>query len=331
MQQQQQQQQFMPFGWPLPCYLPLPPIIDDCDLFINSTVIGPPGPPGPPGPTGPTGPEGPAGPTGPEGPPGPEGPIGPTGPEGPPGPPGPAGASNFADFFALMPPDNAATVAAGADLQFPQDGPTSSTTITRLSPSSFNLADVSSYLVQFQASVDEAGQLILTLNGADLAYTVSGRATGTSQIVGSVIITTTVPNSVLTVRNPAGNPAALTITPNAGGTRAVSAHLVIVELTGTGSTPVPPGNLPVTDVIADYTALPTDYFLCVLTVAPVTVTLPVGVLGKVYIIKDCSGNAAGAPITVQGTGQNVDAGTATINVPFGSITVVFNGIDWSVT
>lgn len=59
--QQQQQQQFMPFGWSMPPYLPLPPGIPDCDLFINSTVNGPPGPPGPPGPQGDPGPQGPPG------------------------------------------------------------------------------------------------------------------------------------------------------------------------------------------------------------------------------------------------------------------------------
>lgn len=51
----QQQQQFMPFGWPMPAYLPLPPIIDDRDLFINSVVNGGPGTPGPEGPAGPQG------------------------------------------------------------------------------------------------------------------------------------------------------------------------------------------------------------------------------------------------------------------------------------
>ena len=57
-----------------------------------------------------------------------------------------------------------------------------------------------------------------------------GRATGTSQIVGMAIVTTTTINSILTVRNPAGNAAALTITPLAGGTRPVSAHLVITQI-----------------------------------------------------------------------------------------------------
>ena len=136
----------------------------------------------------------------------------------------------FADFFALMPPDNAATVAPGTDVSFPQDGPTSGTDITRIGPSTFNLLTIGTYQVLFQVSVDEAGQLILTLNGADLAYTVVGRATGTTQIVGMALVQTTVSNSVLTVRNPAGNATALTITPLAGGTRPVSAHLVITRL-----------------------------------------------------------------------------------------------------
>jgi hypothetical protein len=129
-----------------------------------------------------------------------------------------------------MPPDNAATVAPGTDVSFPQDGPTSGAAIARTGPSSFNLALIGTYQVLFQVSVSEAGQLILTLNGADLAYTVVGRATGTSQIVGMALVETSAINSILTVRNPAGNAAALTITPLAGGTRPVSAHLVITQI-----------------------------------------------------------------------------------------------------
>lgn len=129
-----------------------------------------------------------------------------------------------------MPPDNAATVAPGTDVSFPQDGPSSGTSITRSGPSSFTLADIGTYQVLFQVSVDEAGQLILTLNGADLPYTVAGRAAGTTQIVGMAIVETTATDSILTVRNPDGTAAALTITPLAGGTRPVSAHLVITQL-----------------------------------------------------------------------------------------------------
>lgn len=45
------------------------------------------------------------------------GPRGPRDPADPAGPPG--GVLNFADFYALMPPDNAATVAPGTDVSFP--------------------------------------------------------------------------------------------------------------------------------------------------------------------------------------------------------------------
>ena len=200
-------------------------------------ATGPVGPQGPTGETGPVGPQGPAGETGPAGPQGPVGATGPAGPQGPvgetgaTGPQGPAGGVlGFADFYALMPPDNAATVAPGTDVSFPQDGPTSGTSILRAGPDSFTLADIGTYQVLFQVSATEAGQLILTLNGEDLDYTVVGRDTGSSQIVGMALVETTAINAILTVRNPAGTAAALTITPLAGGTRPVSAHLVITQL-----------------------------------------------------------------------------------------------------
>ena len=102
--------------------------------------------------------------------------------------------------------------------------------MSRIGPNSFNLADIGAYQVLFQVSIGEAGQLLLTLNGMGLEYTVVGRATGTSQIVGIAVVKTTSVNSTLTVRNPAGNAAALTVTPLAGGTRPVSAHLTIIQL-----------------------------------------------------------------------------------------------------
>ena len=142
--------------------------------------VGETGPIGPQGPVGETGPIGPQGPIGETGPAGPQGPVGETGPAGPQGPAG--GVLNYADFYALMPPDNATTVAAGTDVSFPQDGPNSGSGIVRSGPDSFILAEIGTYHVQFQVSVTEAGQLILTLNGEDLAYTVVGRATGSKPI-----------------------------------------------------------------------------------------------------------------------------------------------------
>jgi len=77
----------------------------------------------------------------------------------------------FADFYALMPPDNSATVAPGTDVSFPQDGPNSTSDITRVGPDSFSLGEIGTYHVLFEVSATEAGQLLLTLNGEDLPYT----------------------------------------------------------------------------------------------------------------------------------------------------------------
>ena len=97
-----------------------------------------------------------------------------SGPTGPTGPQGISGVLNYADFYALMPSDNAAPIAPGADVSFPQDGPISNTNISRLSASSFNLTEIGTYEILFQVSISEAGQLQLTLNGAPLDYTTVG-------------------------------------------------------------------------------------------------------------------------------------------------------------
>ncbi|MBQ4547329.1 MAG: collagen-like protein [Oscillospiraceae bacterium] len=191
------------------------------------------GPQGPIGLTGPAGPQGPAGATGPQGPiglTGPAGPQGPAGATGATGPQGPAGTVlGFADFYALMPPDNPGTIAPGEDIAFPEQSAIGGTDIARASDSSFSLFTAGVYLVYFQASATEAGQLVLTLNGTELSYTLAGRSAEGSQIAGMAVITAG-EDSVLTVRNPAANAAALTLTPNAGGTEPVSAHLVILRL-----------------------------------------------------------------------------------------------------
>jgi hypothetical protein len=106
--------------------------------------------------------------------------------------------------------------------------------IARATASSFTLAAIGDYEISWQVPVTEAGQLVLALDtgagAVELPNTVVGRPTGTTPIVGHTIITTTVAGSILSVRNPAGNSNALTITPLAGGTHPVSATLIIKRL-----------------------------------------------------------------------------------------------------
>ncbi len=190
------------------------------------------------GPTGPTGPTGARGATGPTGATGATGTTGVTGATGATGVTGANGILDFADFYALMPADNSPTVPAGGAVAFPQDGVSSgSGLIQRTSVSTFVLSEIGVYQVAFQVSVTEAGQLVLALNGTEIPSTVVGRPTGTTQIVGTALVQTVIVNSILEVRNPAGEPAALTITSLAGGVNPVSAHLVITQLQGsTGTT-----------------------------------------------------------------------------------------------
>jgi hypothetical protein len=134
----------------------------------------------------------------------------------------------FGEFYALMAPDNAATLAPGVAVAFPT-AVVSGPGISQLTPSSFNLSKAGVYLVMFQVSVTEAGQLILVTNGTELPATVAGRATGASQIVGMSLVTAAADDTVLQVRNPSGN-GTITITPSAGGGHPVSAHVTILRL-----------------------------------------------------------------------------------------------------
>jgi hypothetical protein len=126
-----------------------------------------------------------------------------------------------------MPPDNAATIAVGADVAFPNNGPATSAQTVRITSTTFALATPGVYRVTFQVPVTEQGQLVLTLDGVELHFTVTGRSTGASYIGETTLITTTTANQILTVRNPAGSSIALTVTAHAGGVDSASATLLI--------------------------------------------------------------------------------------------------------
>ena len=139
----------------------------------------------------------------------------------------------YAEFYALMPPDNAATVGAGAPVEFPRTGPTAGG-IVRRNATEFVLPGAGVYRVSYSVSVAEPGQLVIALDSGagmvELPYTVVGRATGTTPISGEALVKTVASNSAIELRNPAGNTPALTITPIAGGAQAVGAFFVIQRL-----------------------------------------------------------------------------------------------------
>jgi hypothetical protein len=78
-------------------------------------------------------------------------------------------------------------------------------------------------------------------------------------------------------------------------------------------------------VTANYTALASDCYIGA-NKKDITITLPLGITGKVYIIK----NQIEGSIKVKGTGQNLDdSGDKTLGSE-SSIIVVFNGTRWNI-
>ena len=138
--------------------------------------------------------------------------------------------SVFAEFYALMPPNNPATIPPGAPVEFPNFGPANGNGIFGVSNNTYQLNSIGTYRVSWVVSVAEPGQLGLQLNGVLIGSTISGRSSGSTQIVGDQLIVTTSSFSTLRLINPPGSPSSLTISPYAGGNQPVSATLVITRI-----------------------------------------------------------------------------------------------------
>jgi hypothetical protein len=139
---------------------------------------------------------------------------------------------HFAEFYALMPPDNAVAVAVGDSIDFPRDGLFFGDSIERSGSSDFEflLKAIGTYKITFQASIAQAGQLGILLNGALVTKSIVGKASTGGQLFCSCLVNSTVVDSTLSIVNPLGNVGSLTLTVSAGGASAVSANLLIERL-----------------------------------------------------------------------------------------------------
>jgi hypothetical protein len=133
----------------------------------------------------------------------------------------------FADFYALLPPDDDDPIAPGDAVAFPRDNITSGTNIGRLSDTEFTLLDPGIYQVQFQIPVQGQSQVILTLNGTELPYTT---VSGTETLTGIALVETTAATDVLSVTNPTQANNDLNLSPGTADELPVTAHLVITQL-----------------------------------------------------------------------------------------------------
>lgn len=107
----------------------------------------------------------------------------------------------------------------------------------------------------------------------------------------------------------------------------VSSSVISVNTNGSLLVPV------VIVTTSPYLALSSDFFIGVNNVGavPFSVVLPANPqTGKIYIVKDVLGTAAAENITVTAVGHTIDgSASAIINTNFGSITLLFDGAEWS--
>lgn len=118
--------------------------------------------------------------------------------------------------------------------------------------------------------------------------------------------------------------AGITVTPTTG----TGANTITIAATG-------PDILAVRIAVATPdTVLGTDEVVSYEVPGPVAVAvaLPAGVTGQVFYLKDGLGLAAPAtPITITPAAGTIDgAATATINAPYGSLTLVYSGVEWKI-
>lgn len=84
-------------------------------------------------------------------------------------------------------------------------------------------------------------------------------------------------------------------------------------------------------VTGSYTATATDEYIGVFSAAAVTISLPAGITGRVYTIKDEYGQGSGK-ITIKPFGaEKIDnAASNIISVPNQSVSIVFRGGQWRI-
>jgi hypothetical protein len=157
----------------------------------------------------------------------------------------------------------------------------------------------------------------VSIGGSDVVTSVNPVAGAGISITNLVSIGNTVGYAV-------SNTGVLSVVAGDGITLSGSTGYVTISATGADL-------IATIGVTGSYTATANDEYIGVFSAAAVTITLPVGVTGRVYIIKDEYGQGSGK-ITIQPNGiEKIDnANTYIISVPNQSVSVVFRGGQWRI-
>lgn len=172
------------------------------------------------------------------------------------------------------------------------------------SKTSYGVVEVGTNIDVVSGVIDLPQSVAITANPTFATVTSTGAVTDT----GNRVITTLTAGTNITIT---GTAPSLTI--NATATPAVATRLVAV------SGPI----------------LTTDYYVGVVAVAPVTLTLPVGVDGDEYVVKSEFGNLGNVTIVGNVVGETVEglaspAGFVLAFAANASATLIFRGTNWNV-
>jgi hypothetical protein len=178
-------------------------------------------------------------------------------------------------------------------------------------------------VISLEQDVGIAADVIFDTVSANELYDDNNRVvTSVTPAAGSGIsvtgITTVGPSSTFTVNNT----GVLSLIAGSGITLSNSTGDITVSSTGADL-------INVYGTTTNYTATLNDEYIGVNSANAVSITLPLGVDGRVYIIKDERGQGSGK-ITIQPQfGEKIDnAVNYVIGVPYQSVQVVFRAGDW---
>jgi hypothetical protein len=157
----------------------------------------------------------------------------------------------------------------------------------------------------------------VSIGGSDVVTSVNPVAGAGISITNLVSIGNTVGFAV-------SNTGVLSVVAGAGVSVSASTGYITISATGADL-------IATIGVTGSYTATVNDEYIGVFSQSTVTVTLPFGVTGRVYTIKDEYGQGSGK-ITIQPSGaEKIDnANNYIISVPNQSVSVVFRGGQWRI-
>lgn len=131
-------------------------------------------------------------------------------------------------------------------------------------------------------------------------------------------VTSTGPVSSFTIKNT----GVLSLTAGSGISLSSSTGNISISSTGTEL-------LPVKGVTANYTVTASDEYIGVSSTSNITITLPTGINGRVYTIKDEYGQGSGKITILPQVGEKVDNATSyIIGVPHQSVSIIFRAGSW---